>query len=91
MQTGVHCTLKHFPGLGRVVEDTHRARRRPDRAGRNARATDWVPFRALMHGDGVFTMLGHARLIAIDRDTPASFSRPVVAGLLRANGSTTAS
>ena len=24
MQTGVHCTLKHFPGLGRVYEDTHR-------------------------------------------------------------------
>ncbi len=23
MQTGVHCTLKHFPGLGRVIEDTH--------------------------------------------------------------------
>ena len=22
--TGVHCTLKHFPGLGRVYEDTHR-------------------------------------------------------------------
>ena len=22
-EAGVHCTLKHFPGLGRVYEDTH--------------------------------------------------------------------
>jgi beta-N-acetylhexosaminidase len=24
MMTGVHCTLKHFPGLGRVYDDTHK-------------------------------------------------------------------
>jgi beta-N-acetylhexosaminidase len=45
--------------------------------------SDWVPFRSLMHHAGAFTMLGHARLVAIDRDRPASFSRPVVSGLLR--------
>jgi beta-N-acetylhexosaminidase len=28
-------------------------------------------------------MLAHARLLALDRDHPASFSKPVIAGLLR--------
>ena len=81
--TGVHCTLKHFPGLGRVVEDTHL-----DDADLTAplavlEATDWMPFRRLMNRQGVFTMLGHARLTAMDRVMPASASRAVVAGLLR--------
>ena len=34
--TGVHCTLKHFPGLGRVYEDTHKVT--ADLATRRARA-----------------------------------------------------
>jgi beta-N-acetylhexosaminidase len=83
MQTGVHCTLKHFPGLGRVVEDTHLEGADLTAPVETLALTDWVPFRALMHGTGTFTMLGHARLTAIDRDMPASLSQPVVAGLLR--------
>jgi beta-N-acetylhexosaminidase len=33
--------------------------------------------------DGTFTMLSHARLIALDAETPVSFSPAVVSGLLR--------
>jgi beta-N-acetylhexosaminidase len=82
-QTGVRCTLKHFPGLGRVYEDTHRESANLSVGTAELVATDWVPFRALMPGAHAFTMLGHVRLTAIDRERPASFSRPVVAGLLR--------
>jgi beta-N-acetylhexosaminidase len=82
-QAGVRCTLKHFPGLGRVYEDTHRESANLSADTTELVATDWVPFRALMPGTHAFTMLGHVRLTAIDRERPASFSRPVVAGLLR--------
>lgn len=83
LQTGVHCTLKHFPGLGRVVEDTHTEAADLTVEVKTLADTDWVPFRELMHSAGAFTMLSHARLTAVDRDTPASFSARVVSGLLR--------
>jgi beta-N-acetylhexosaminidase len=83
MQAGVHCTLKHFPGLGRVVEDTHLEGADLTAPVETLARTDWVPFRALMDRPGVVTMLGHARLVAIDTTMPASLSQPVVAQLLR--------
>jgi len=81
--TGVHCTLKHFPGLGRVYADTHKVSADLAAAPNELEASDWLPFRQLMTDDAGFTMLGHARLSAVDRDRPASFSHAVVKGLLR--------
>jgi beta-N-acetylhexosaminidase len=81
-EAGVHCTLKHFPGLGGVFEDTHLEAghlREPLAALENG---DWIPFRALMGGTA-FTMLSHARLTALDAERPVSFSPAVVSGLLR--------
>jgi beta-N-acetylhexosaminidase len=83
LQTGIHCTLKHFPGLGRVVEDTHLNDADLTTPSETLAAHDWTPFRALMHHAGAVTMLGHARLTAIDKTTPASFSKAVVSDLLR--------
>jgi beta-N-acetylhexosaminidase len=82
-QAGVRCTLKHFPGLGRVFEDTHRESADLKVGAADLAATDWIPFRALMPRPHAFTMVGHVRLTAIDRARPASFSRAVIAGLLR--------
>lgn len=82
-QNGVQCTLKHFPGLGRVFEDTHFQAASLTAGPEELARTDWVPFRSLMQQPGMFTMLGHARLTAIDAVYPASFSAPVVSGLLR--------
>lgn len=83
MLTGVHCTLKHFPGLGRVYEDTHKLSADLAAPSQELEATDWLPFRHLKENGSAFTMLGHARLTAIDAEHPASFSRAVVKGLLR--------
>ena len=83
MQTGVHCTLKHFPGLGRVYEDTHRVTAELSASSRELERSDWVPFRHVTAQGDVFMMLSHARLTEIDRDRPASFSDAVVKGLLR--------
>jgi beta-N-acetylhexosaminidase len=82
-QQGVHCTLKHFPGLGRVFEDTHSENATLSTPVDELAKSDWVPFRQLMQQKTTFTMLAHARLAALDRDRPASFSAAVVSGLLR--------
>lgn len=83
MMTGVHCTLKHFPGLGRVYEDTHKLSADLTAPAQELEATDWLPFRRLKENGAAFLMLGHARLTAIDADRPASISPAVVKGLLR--------
>jgi beta-N-acetylhexosaminidase len=80
---GVRCTLKHFPGLGRVFADTHLQMADLALPPGELADTDWLPFRALMRRDDVIVMLGHARLTALDRKRPVSFSEPVVRGLLR--------
>jgi beta-N-acetylhexosaminidase len=82
-EAGVHCTLKHFPGLGRVLADTHRGGASLDVASSELEQTDWVPFRALMARPDAFTMLAHVTLTTIDREHPVSFSHAVVATLLR--------
>jgi beta-N-acetylhexosaminidase len=81
-EAGVQCTLKHFPGLGGVFEDTHLEAGHLRLPRDELERSDWVPFRALM-GAGAFTMLSHARLAALDAEHPVSFSQAVVAGLLR--------
>ncbi len=80
-QSGVRCTLKHFPGLGRVFADTHLESADLDTPPSELADTDWIPFRALMRHGNAFTMLGHARLTAVDRARPVSFSQPVIAML----------
>jgi len=42
-----------------------------------------VPFRNLAGHANVLLMLGHARLLALDAENPASVSQRVIAGLLR--------
>lgn len=84
-RSGVRCTLKHFPGLGRVFADTHVRTAELTANIEELALSDWVPFRKLMSDPHIFTMLGHARLTAIDKDYPASVSEPVIGHLLREN------
>ncbi len=79
---GVRATLKHFPGLGQVRQDTHFRTARLDQAPA-ALADDWQPFRQLAGTPGTAIMLGHVKLSAIDPERAASHSAAVVDGLLR--------
>ncbi len=80
--SGVRATLKHFPGLGRVRQDTHlRAARLDDPPA--TLAADWQPFRQLAGHSGAAMMLGHVTLAAIDPQRAASHSAAVIDGLLR--------
>jgi beta-N-acetylhexosaminidase len=80
---GIMCTIKHFPGLGRVKLDTHRTAGDIKVPSLELQGADWVPFQHLMHRPYVATMLAHVRLADVDKDTPASFSKAVVTGLMR--------
>lgn len=80
--TGVVTTLKHFPGLGRVLQNTDFA----------AHAIDDVatpndpylgPFEAGMKAGTGAVMVSSATYPKLDPDSIATFSEPIVTGLLR--------
>ena len=79
---GVRCTLKHFPGLGRVVGDTHLQTADLAAPIADLERSDWIPFRTLMN-EASIVMLGHARLRALDPHRPVSFSQAIVGDVLR--------
>lgn len=83
IREGVMCTLKHFPGLGRVAADTHRRQASLSATRDDLLTHDWAPYRALMEKPGITTMLAHVKLTAVDDKTPASFSTAVIDGLIR--------
>lgn len=78
------CTLKHFPGLGRVARDTHVVTGEISATTAQLELSDWLPFRRLMGKPGIATMIGHVRITAADKDTPASYSGEVINSFIRA-------
>lgn len=80
---GVKCTLKHFPGLGRVENDTHLSSAELNIPLEELERDDWVPFRAVMKETNAFTMLGHAILTDVDRDRAVSFSKATISDIIR--------
>lgn len=77
------CTLKHFPGLGRVTRDTHVTTGEISANTSQLELSDWVPFRRLMGKPGIATMVGHVRIKAVDKITPASYSDTVINEIIR--------
>ncbi len=80
---GIMCTTKHFPGLGRVARDTHRATGDVATEEVELSGADWIPFRRMMEKPGVITMLAHVRLKSLDAETPVSYSKRVISGTIR--------
>jgi beta-N-acetylhexosaminidase len=82
---GVAATLKHFPGHGAVVEDSHYVLpvARVDRATLGTR--ELVPFSAGIEAGADLVMLGHLAVPALtrSRDVPACFAPEIAEGLLR--------
>ncbi|NER82165.1 MAG: glycoside hydrolase family 3 protein [Leptolyngbya sp. SIO1D8] len=80
---GVRCTLKHFPGLGRLQGDTHLTSAYLNTSLSELAQDDWLPFHQLMATSDAMTMLGHPILTAVDDQNPVSFSEQVIHGILR--------
>lgn len=84
---GVLPTLKHFPGHGDTAEDSHSGLAYSHRTKEEMRQCEFLPFLQPTEGESGIgphaIMVGHIAAPALDGDTPASLSYPIVTGLLR--------
>jgi beta-N-acetylhexosaminidase len=79
---GVAACLKHFPGHGATVEDSHLAMPRLDIGLSTARERELVPFAAAVAAGVPAVMTSHVVLSSVDPANPATTS-PEVLGILR--------
>lgn len=77
---GLACCLKHFPGHGDTVLDSHLTLPRCDAAG-EALEKHLTPFRANLEADSVMT--AHVVYGALDPARPATYSPAIARDLLR--------
>jgi len=82
-QTGVAATAKHFPGHGDTAQDSHLAVPVVDAPLEVLRARELVPFQAAIEAGVALIMTSHIVLQQVDAAAPATFSRPILQGLLR--------
>ncbi|HKQ59261.1 MAG TPA: glycoside hydrolase family 3 N-terminal domain-containing protein, partial [Candidatus Eisenbacteria bacterium] len=78
---GVAACLKHFPGHGDTVLDSHLALPRCDASAEQLDARELHPFRANLEAHAVMT--AHVVYPALDPERPATFSRAISHHLLR--------
>lgn len=83
-ENGVSACLKHFPGLGHSVEDTHIAMSVTDRTAEQFRAEEFAVFSAGIEAGADFVMVGHISAPGLTGDnTPCTLSEAVVTNILR--------
>lgn len=80
---GVACTLKHFPGHGCTVQDSHKGLAVVERTEQELREEELLPFIAGIDAGADMVMIGHLQVDALDPDNPATFSYKIVTELLR--------
>lgn len=81
LQGGVLPVMKHIPGHGRSMKDSHKALD-VVRASRDELETvDFAPFRAMV--DTPWAMTAHLIYNVLDRENPATHSSMILRGLIR--------
>lgn len=80
--SGMLCTLKHFPGHGDTAQDSHYSTAITTKTVQQLRECELLPFRAGIDAGAPFVMVGHVTVPDIS-ERPASLSHEVVTGLLR--------
>lgn len=81
---GVVATLKHFPGHGDTAVDTHLGLATVPHDRARLDRVELAPFRAGIAAGAAAVMVAHVEMPALDpAPGPATFSRPIVTGLLR--------
>lgn len=81
MSGGVLPVVKHIPGHGRAVSDTHFELPTVDTPIEELRAHDFAPFKALSHLP--VAMTAHVIFSAVDPHAPATTSRKVIEEIVR--------
>jgi beta-glucosidase-like glycosyl hydrolase len=79
--SGVASCLKHAPGHGDTRTDSHLALPVCDAPAGTLESREFVPFRSHHTADSLMT--AHVVYPALDPGVPATFSRPIVQGVLR--------
>lgn len=82
-EEGISATLKHFPGLARVRDDTHHFSASLDTPVSALMERDWLPFTEILGNSSSWLMLSHVILTRQDPDNPVSTSKLVVDELIR--------
>lgn len=77
-QNDVMCCVKHFPGYGNSVADTHDGLDVNTKTLQELNDSDLIPFRRAIAHDVDSIMLTHTIINAIDSEAPASLSEKVV-------------
>ena len=78
---GVLPAMKHLPGHGRAMQDSHKSLPLVEASRETLAASDFTPFRAL--ADLPIGLTAHILFTGIDRTGPATTSRLVVDGIIR--------
>ena len=73
--------IKHIPGHGRALVDSHKALPLVRTSHAELSKSDFLPFEALRAAP--FAMTAHVVYQAIDRDAPATFSKRIVQNVIR--------
>lgn len=82
--SGILCTLKHFPGHGNTAEDSHAGAATSNRTLEELEQDEFQPFRSGIAAGAEMVMVGHISLPAVTGDqTPATLSHEIVTDLLR--------
>lgn len=82
-QSGVLCTLKHFPGHGDASADSHNGTAIVNKSLEELENCELIPFVAGIDAGAPLVMVGHITCPALDGEKPASLSKAVVTTLLR--------
>lgn len=83
-EQGVTGCLKHFPGIGSTVTDTHDGLSSTDRSAEDFRANEFAVFRAGIDAGANMIMVSHAAAPSLAGDnTPASLSQAIITDILR--------
>ena len=81
---GCAACAKHFPGHGDTATDSHLILPVVDHGRERLEAVELKPFRAAIRSGAAAVMTAHVLYPRLDTEEPATFSRPIIEGLLRA-------
>jgi beta-N-acetylhexosaminidase len=81
VEGGVIPVMKHMPGHGRALVDSHLSLPRVEASLEELESTDFAPFAA--YADCPIGMTAHVVYTAIDKSEPATLSRKVIKSIIR--------
>lgn len=83
-ESGMLCTLKHFPGHGDTETDTHYGAAISNKTLKELQECEFLPFQAGIAAGADVIMIAHLSLPNVTgNDLPATLSREIITGLLR--------